>query len=217
MIKNEKMVFEHHRGIKEEGVLIGNQLDKATLRNPIARWMIANFDEKILKFTNAYNAKSIHDVGCGEGRLARRIYESCQVPIRASDFSFTLIEENVRRNDAGISYVHRSINHLNAEEDYADLVICCEVLEHVEQPSDALKSLRTLGANQYLLSVLHEPVWRILNCIRGKYIRDFGNTPGHINHWSMKEFKKFLYNAEFSITKILNPFPWIMVTGVFRK
>ena len=39
-----------------------------------------------------------------------------------------------------------------------------------------------------LVSVPHEPLWRALNVARGAYLRELGNTPGHLNHWTRAAF-----------------------------
>ena len=37
-----------------------------------------------------------------------------------------------------------------------------------------------------------EPLWRGLNIARGAYLKDLGNTPGHLNHWSKRGFVALL-------------------------
>jgi len=46
---------------------------------------------------------------------------------------------------------------------------------------------------------------------RGKYLSDFGNTPGHINHWSISAFKKLIKSSDFIILDKKYPFPWQMM------
>ena len=41
-------------------------------------------------------------------------------------------------------------------------------------------------AAHLLVSVPREPLWRALNVARGAYLRELGNTPGHVNHWSKR-------------------------------
>ena len=104
------------------------------------------------------------------------------------------------------------IGHILEKEVY-DLVVCSEVLEHLEEPEQALKQIKQLATDDgyILLSVPNEPVWRICNMARGKYWRDFGNTPGHIQHWSKKSFCEMLVQNNLKIRGIKSPFPWIMV------
>lgn len=206
--------FSHDRQA-EGGILIGNQLDKDQVRNPIARWMVGGFDAALAGLVAAINPESLHEVGCGEGRLSRRLRAQTGREIRASDFSRELIAENQARGDAGVRYVARSVYELDPLEDRADLVVCCEVLEHVERPADALAALRALGARAYILSVPREPLWRVLNAARGKYLSALGNTPGHLNHWSQGGFVKFLASGGFRVERCLRPLPWTMAWGRF--
>ena len=200
----------------EGGILIGNQLDKDQVRNPVARWMVGGFDTALAGLVETIRPESMHEVGCGEGRLSRRLHAQTGLVIRASDFSHELIAENQTRGDAGVDYIARSVYELDPAEDRAGLVVCCEVLEHVEQPTDALAALRRLGARAYILSVPREPLWRVLNMARGKYLSTLGNTPGHLNHWSGSSFIRFLKSGGFRVERRLQPLPWTMVWGRFE-
>ena len=94
-----------------------------------------------------------------------------------------------------------------------DLVICSEVLEHLEDPERALKNIKELCNEKgfILLSVPKEPIWRICNMARGKYWKDLGNTPGHIQHWTKKKFCRMVVNNDMKIVSVKTPFPWTMV------
>ena len=204
-----------HNRQAEGGILIGNQLDKDQVTNPIARRMVAGFDAALETLVKAAQPASIHEVGCGEGRLSRKLHRLTGREILASDFSGELIAENKERGDEGVQYVARSVYDLQPAEDRAELIVCCEVLEHVERPADALAALRRLGAAHYILSVPREPLWRLLNLARGKYLGALGNTPGHLNHWSRRGFVGFLEQGEFRVERRLLPLPWTMVSGRF--
>ena len=199
----------------QDGILIGNQVDKAHLANPLARRMVANFDNAVLALVALAQPKTMHEAGCGEGRLARMLQVRFPIPIRASDFSRKLTEDNLRQGPSEIQFVCRSIYDLNPAEDRADLILCCEVLEHLEDPARALTALHSTGARHCILSVPNEPIWRVLNFCRGKYWSALGNTPGHLNHWSSKGFIRFLEANGFKIVRRLQPFPWTMVLGSF--
>ena len=71
-----------------------------------------------------------------------------------------------------------------------DLAAAIEVLEHVPDRADPGRD--GPGDRRHLLvSVPDEPLWRILNVARGAYIRDLGNTPGHVNHWSQAHLRAY--------------------------
>lgn len=197
----------------QDGIVIGNLENKAELRNPLARWMVHNFDRTLLELIEACAPRSIHEVGCGEGRLTEKLAARYGVPIRGTDFSREIITA-LRASQADgprIQYVERSIYDLEPEADSADLIVCCEVLEHLEDPATALQRLHALGARHYIFSVPREPLWRILNMARGKYWSSLGNTPGHLQHWSARGFVQLLSDFGYAITDRRQPFPWTMV------
>lgn len=99
---------------------------------------------------------------------------------------------------------------MNYENEY-DLVVCSEVLEHLEQPDVVVKSLLKATKRYVIVSVPREPIWRFLNMCRGKYLKDFGNTPGHIKHWSKKEFTQMIESNGGKIVQTKYPLPWQML------
>ena len=74
------------------------------------------------------------------------------------------------------------------------LVICSEVLEHLEDPERALKNIKELcNENGFiLLSVPKEPIWRICNMARGKYWKDLGIHRGISNIGPKRNFAEWL-------------------------
>ena len=84
-----------------------------------------------------------------------------------------------------------------------------EVLEHVERPGQALREIARVSKHYSLISVPREPIWRLLNIIRMSYLKSLGNTPGHIQHWTTREFKNLL-EEQFNIVAFRSPFPWNM-------
>lgn len=201
----------------QDGIIVGNIEDKTKLKNPISRMLVSGFDSTLFSILDQIQPKSIHEVGCGEGRLTRMMYSQYKIPIKGTDLSSDIIAELNKTNTLPIRYENKAISELSDPSDHADVVVCCEVLEHVEDPLDAIRILKKLRANHYILSVPREPVWRILNVLRLKYLTDCGNTPGHINHWSRKAFVEFLQSEGFIISRKESPFPWTMVCGRFAE
>lgn len=202
--------------VYQDGIVIGNIEDKENLKNPISRQLVKKFDNTLLGFLKGINPNSLHEIGCGEGRLTRLIASHFTIPILATDFSKEIIEHNRANEIVDVQFVQKNIYDLTAPEDYADVVICCEVLEHLENPKNALAVLKRLKANHYVFSVPREPVWRFLNVFRGRHILAIGNTPGHINHWSKRSFLRFLLANKFYVKLVKCPLPWIMVLGSFN-
>ncbi len=91
-----------------------------------------------------------------------------------------------------------------------DLVICLEVLEHLEHPSRGLAELHRVARKRLLLSVPDEPLFRGANFVRGKNLRALGNDPGHVNHWSSRAFVHFV-SAQCPVEAVRRSFPWTLV------
>jgi 2-polyprenyl-3-methyl-5-hydroxy-6-metoxy-1,4-benzoquinol methylase len=127
----------------------------------------------------------------------------------ASDISESIIHEARLRQNSEINFVVKSIYDLSNEES-SDLTICCEVLEHLEHPEAALQKLAEIAGDRIIISAPREPIWRMLNLCRLKYIGDLGNTPGHIQHWSSSSFIS-LVNKFFLIEDIKKPLPWTIL------
>jgi ubiquinone/menaquinone biosynthesis C-methylase UbiE len=200
-------------GLSEKGVVIGNTYDKYHSGNPMVRRIMHGFESALLEFVGEANPSTMHEVGCGEGYWVLRWCEE-GLDVRGSDFSSTVIEiakNNAKERKLPMDvFRQKSVYDLQIAEDSADLVVCCEVLEHLEQPEDALRILRNITQRHAIFSVPREPIWSVTNMARGKYWSDFGNTPGHIQRWSQREFIQ-LVSQYFDVKKIRSPFPWTML------
>lgn len=205
--------MRNHDKQLEKGIYIGNQVDKGNLKNPISRALVKNFDRRFFEGVSSLSPNCIHEVGCGEARLTRALRQRFAVPVHGSDFSKTVIDDSSAYATDGLSFEQLSIYDLDPSIHRRDVVVCCEVLEHLEEPKRGLESLRKLTARGYLISVPREPIWRMLNMARGKYWGSLGNTPGHLNHWNARSFGSFLEEGGFKVKRWLNPFPWLMVVA----
>lgn len=196
----------------ENGIPAGNLYPKYSTRNPLARNMVNHFLKTVDHMVAEINPSNIHEVGCGEGHLISR-YVSRGINLTASDFSEKIIAYARTLSESqnlAVEFKVKSIYSLTPLEDTANLILCCEVFEHLENPELALDAIAS-AANPYLItSVPREPIWRVLNMMRGKYLTSLGNTPGHLQHWSKQKFVNFI-GTRFDILKIATPLPWTMV------
>ena len=131
-----------------------------------------------------------------------------------SDFSGKVIElaraNALERGMASDLFSVESVYELPLRATKPELIICCEVLEHLEHPEDALRALQAAAKEYVIVSVPREPIWSVLNLARGKYLMSGGNTPGHIQRWSAPAFKT-LVSRYFDILEIRAPLPWTML------
>lgn len=199
------------KGRREDGIVVGNTYDKYGTRNPIARYLVNGFSRSLEALVERTGAGDIHEVGCGEGYWVLR-WQRADRRVRGSDFSTQAIElARTNAREAGVDPELRvaSIYDLSSPEDAAELVVCCEVMEHLEEPERALSVLAKLASPHLIVSVPREPGWSWMNLARGKYWRDFGNTPGHIQRWSKRRYLELL-SKYVDIVEVRTPLPWTM-------
>jgi ubiquinone/menaquinone biosynthesis C-methylase UbiE len=200
-------------GLKENGVIIGNTYDKYGSANPIVRLMMRGYENSLNELVSIANPASIHEVGCGEGYWSLKWLEK-GIETIGSDFSSTVInmaKKNAEeRNLKTENFIVRDIYNLDPISDTANLVVCCQVLEHLENPIKALEALSSIAKPYVIICVPNEPLWSVLNMARGKYWSDWGNTPGHIQKWSKDELIH-LVSRYFEIQNTNTPLPWTMI------
>jgi 2-polyprenyl-3-methyl-5-hydroxy-6-metoxy-1,4-benzoquinol methylase len=189
----------------------GNVYDKYATAHPIERRLVSGFLAQLVQLVDQTGAREAHEVGCGEGELALRL-AARGLTVRGSDAFAEVIGEARRRAaavGAEVAYETRAVQELDPERDAAELVLCCEVLEHLDNPAAALETLTALAQPWLIVSVPREPLWRTLNLARLKYVRHLGNTPGHLSHWSRGAFLRFL-ESRLEVIEVRSPLPWTM-------
>ena len=190
----------------------GNYYDKYHSANPIARRLMRGFLGAFDALVERVPVSNALEIGCGEGELSIRLAQR-GFRIRGCDISADIVEEACRRARAAqveATFWAQSIESIDVATDGAPLVVCCEVLEHVDDPARAVDVLADLAHPYLVASVPREPVWRLLNIARGKYLGALGNTPGHVNHWGRSAFLR-LVGRRFDVLQVRSPLPWTMV------
>ena len=172
--------------------IAGNYYNKYETQNPISKWFINRFTQRLSLILRDLSFSSLLEVGCGEGYLLQRLEKQLKdVDILASDISPEIIDK-ANSIIPGVPKIIASAYDLPLEDKSKDVVLACEVMEHVQEPMKLLKEAKRIARKNCIFTVPHEPWWRIANVMRGKYLGDFGNTPGHIQHWNKNSLMKLI-------------------------
>jgi ubiquinone/menaquinone biosynthesis C-methylase UbiE len=195
-----------------EAVPTGNTYDKYGSTNPVVKRLMKGFDSALDELWAQASPDSALDIGCGEGvlteRFAERLGEGHVVGVDLDDPKLRAEWES--RSRPNLEFRTLAGPDLPFADSEFDIACAIEVLEHVPDPARTLTELVRVARRHVLVSVPREPLWRALNVLRGAYLRELGNTPGHVNHWSKGSFLDFV-NAHGQIAAVRSPFPWTML------
>lgn len=192
----------------------GNTFDKYGSANPLVRRMMAGFFGALEASLPTERPGHVLEVGVGEGEVFDRVRARWpDVPYAAIDLPDPELAADWRRR--GLAGMFADIGRLPFPDDTFDLVLAIEVLEHVPDPEAALAEMARVARRHLVVSVPREPIWRVANLVRGKYVKALGNTPGHVNHWSSGVFGA-LVASRFTVADVRRPFPWTVVSARTR-
>jgi SAM-dependent methyltransferase len=160
----------------------------------------------------AERPRRVLEVGCGEGVVLAHL--AARLP--GTRFDGLEVDETAlaraRSRCPDVVLVRGDACELPFRSRSFDLVLCLEVLEHLPEPARALRELRRVAGVGCLVSVPHEPFFRLGNALRGKNLRRLGNPSDHVQHWGARDFAAFC-GRELSVRVRASAFPWLIVYG----
>jgi 2-polyprenyl-3-methyl-5-hydroxy-6-metoxy-1,4-benzoquinol methylase len=182
--------------------------EKFQTGNPVVTRMFERFYATLSSLVESLHPDSVLDAGCGEGETVARLADSLPqrvagVDVREDCVAFT------RRRFPDMDVSRQSVYELSFDDDSFDLVLCLEVLEHLDDPEAALSELARVSRGDVVLSVPHEPWFRLGSLVRGKYLAGFGNHPEHVQRWNRRTFEEFL-GPRVELVSLETAFPWLM-------
>ena len=188
-----------------------SDIEKYECANPLARWLIGRFVGELVHTIRELGPRSVLDVGCGGGHLLELVLarlDSTAVTLSVSDVDQSLARE--ARLRLGLAAVAVEDGRQLARSAGAfDLVTCTEVLEHVSDPQAVLAELERVTHRFCIVSVPHEPWFRLCTLLRGRHCLRLGNKPGHLHTWTVGRFRRMV-GVYFDVLRLVTPFPWII-------
>lgn len=181
---------------------------KYSTRNPVQRLLIRRFMAKVIGMFDATAPHaSVLELGCGEGFVSGQLSERqpgtsyVGVDANAGDIA------NLRAKFPSVEAHEGSIYDLSFLNRTFDVVVCAEVLEHLDDPDAALKQITSVQPRWVILSVPHEPWFCLSNLARGKNVTRLGNDDDHVNLWGRGGIRK-LVSRHFEIDRHETSYPW---------
>lgn len=181
---------------------------KHTSKNPLKTYFLSLYFKVMLSELKKLRIDSVLDVGCGEGFILNKLKsESIGKYWQGIDYAKEAIEIG-RKIHPDLNLKQGSVYESGFNDNSFDLVICTEVLEHLEDTKKALKEVLRISKKYVLLSVPNEPLFLLSN------FTQWGKDIGHINHWTFWGFENFVKKnagVNFKILSRKQPFPWTML------
>jgi SAM-dependent methyltransferase len=182
---------------------------KHTSANPVVRALLRRFHAALTRQVREAAPASLLDVGCGEGFV---LAELGPLPhggvVRGVDVSPAAVARCRERAPWAEPQV-ASVYELPFADGAFDLVICLEVLEHLDRPEAGLRELTRVARRKLVLSVPWEPWFQLGNLAQFKHLAGLGNHPEHVQRWTQRGFGAFLQQAGgLRQVALRSSFPW---------
>jgi 2-polyprenyl-3-methyl-5-hydroxy-6-metoxy-1,4-benzoquinol methylase len=152
------------------------------------------------------------DVGCGEGFTLAMLHK--EMP-DLSLYGFDISQEAInlaREKVPAAACICGDIYNIPFADKRFDVVLCSEVLEHLDSPIAAIEQIKQKSKKYAILSVPNEPFFQLGNFLSGKYLSTLGNHPEHLQHFSKQNFG-CLCDKFFKRLACISVFPWTMYIG----
>ena len=188
-------------------------------KNPLRQLLVKRLIDQITLFVFDPSQKSansgssapdidILDAGCGEGFVVRQLHAFAPshviVGLDVSQSALEVAEES----NPDIRFLCGSVYALPFENASIRTVLLSEVLEHLEDPASALREAMRVANHSIVISVPHEPWFRLGNFLTFRHISRLGNPEGHIQHWTYRSFQAMIRSQVRGTVRFCKCFPW---------
>lgn len=146
-----------HEYWKQRGKKFGEELEKQSF---YVKSIMRNQEKHIIKILRKNRWKKILEVGCGSGRLTKKIAEFPEIEkFMAMDISPDLIE-SAKKNTRGqtIEFQCIDLQNYNPKEKF-DLVFSCEVMMHIphQEINNIISKIVSFSKQKVILTEFFDP------------------------------------------------------------
>jgi SAM-dependent methyltransferase len=176
--------------------------------NPVVRALLRRWLDELAPLVTEAEGPWI-DVGSGSGNALLALGRPGPVvAVELRPVKLALARSRVPRLAGTVG----DARHLPLADGCAGLVTCIEVLEHLDDPVPAVAELARVTAGRCVVSVPHEPWFRLGSAARGRHLARLGNHPEHVQQFSPAGLDRLLSTA-FARVEIRRATPWLLAVA----
>jgi len=193
-----------------------SQTSKYGNKNPLHQYVLNRFLNQVKNAVDESKANKILEVGSADGYVVGHLKKyNSSLELYGVDIDEKILER-AREMNPGTRFEYGNLETGVLPTRRFDMVTALEVFEHIGNTEASLSNLNKLDAEYFLISVPHEPFFRILNFIRGRHWRRWGNHHEHVHTWSRNEFKRTI-GKYFLVKKDYSSFPWTCFLAIKKN
>ncbi len=183
--------------------IIRSVKDRQTQPGALGRGYYSNVRNEMIPFLPA-TYSTVLEVGCGEGASVELLTLPCEIwgvepePLRAARAAERMHKVLVGRYDAVQAEIPKN---------YFDLVVCNDVIEHLEDPESFLRSIRSrlVSGGHVIASIPNmrhwEVLWELLVTKDWKYRQEGILDRTHLRFFTEKSVRRLFVEAGFVIAR----------------
>ena len=184
-----------------------SNIRKYKTKNPLKKYVIANFLNNIITELNECNPKTVLDVGSGEGIASNMIRKNVNANMDMMDISIDNLK--IAKRYVKSNKICGSIYNLPFRDNAYDTIMCLEVLEHLDEPAKAFKEIKRVSRSYAVISVPNTLIFRMGNLLSLKNLSRFGEDRDHKISFNNRTFKKML-QREFRHVEVTKKHFWLI-------
>jgi SAM-dependent methyltransferase len=196
-----------------QGKALTPNLRKYLTRNSLKRKLIENFISELLLYVTSLKPRTLVDVGCGEGVIShyvnKRNPRATLIGVDVSSQALSIARELTR---GSANLILADACHLPLRR--ADTVMAVELLEHLPNPKVAVDEMARV-ADHMLITVPHTALFRLVNLLSLKNVRNLGDDPDHKGAYNQKKLKGLLASLEVLTLKKVGV--WLLALARVRE
>jgi len=179
-------------------------------RNPLRRLLIENFLSRLGLIVAGRPGKKILDLGCGEG------FVDYYLTLHFPDRMITGVDPDpaalqaARKINPSLDYFEADARRLAFPDRAFDLVLCLEVLEHLDDYPQVMAEARRVSAGPCVFSVPAWPWYQATNFLIGKNWARLGEHPDHVVRFTKKRLGLDLEKVFGPPVELIFSYPWLI-------